>query len=99
MAPTTLSGVLLPGFRRLPQRNRLQPKVLPWWKYSARRDAWAKTGPQGNSSDDDSPEISSRSSCDKDDDSAEVFRKSGPCSSSTSGVDGESQEQRQQVAR
>ena len=30
---------------------------------------------------------------------AEVLRKSGPCSSLTSGVDGKSQEQRQQVAR
>ena len=30
---------------------------------------------------------------------AEVFRKSGPCSSLTSGVDDKSQEQRQQVAR
>ena len=59
---------LLPGFRQLPQRNRLQPKELHWWKYSARRDAWAKTGPQGNSSDDDSPEISARSFCGDDDD-------------------------------
>ena len=59
---------LLPGFRQLPQRSRLQPKVLYSWKYSARRDAWAKTGPQGNSSDDDSPEISARSSCGDDDD-------------------------------
>ena len=66
--PQRRGPYLLPGFRQLPQRNRLQPKVLPWWKYSARRDAWAKTGPQGNSSDDDSPEISSRSSCDDDDD-------------------------------
>ena len=61
-------GILLPGFRQLPQRNRLQPKVLHWWKYSARRDAWAKTGPKGNSSDDNSPVISSRSSCGDDDD-------------------------------
>ena len=30
---------------------------------------------------------------------AEVLRKSGPCSSLTSGMDGKSQEQRQQVAR
>ena len=30
---------------------------------------------------------------------AEVLRKSGPCSSLTGGVDGKSQEQRQQVAR
>ena len=59
---------LLPGIRQLPQRNRLQPKVLHWWKYSARRDAWAKTGPQGNSSDDYSPEISARISCGDEDD-------------------------------
>ena len=66
--PQRRGNPLLPGFRQLPQRNRLQPKVLHWWKYSARRDAWAKTAPQGNSSDDDSTEISSRSSCDDDDD-------------------------------
>ena len=66
--PLRRRASLLPGFQQLPQRNRLQPKVLHWWKYSARRDAWAETGPQGNSSDDDSPGISAWSSCGDDDD-------------------------------
>ena len=55
MAATTSRFGLLLGCQQHLQRNRLQPKVLHCLKYSARRDASAKTGPQGDSSDDDSP--------------------------------------------